>query len=115
MATAWKHMDAQPKRVLDIDEAAAVEHVLDVADSWQAGDIALTAALAEGGGLNPHTARMLAFHFAGSDPRIPALRRLSEIMSAGFKVRLSDGTFMEPDQFAASEQHVDDYHRRAAA
>ena len=115
MSTPWKHLDAQPKRVLDIDEAAAVEHVLDVAAAWQSGDISTSQALREDGGLdNAHRARGLAFRFAWADPRRPALERLSEIMSAGFKAHLSDGTFMEPDQWHASEQHVDDYHRRAA-
>lgn len=104
--STWKHLDDRPKRTLDIDEAAAVEHVLDVAAAWQQGDIALNAALSEGGGINPHTARTLAFHFAGSDERIPALRHLSEVMSGAFKVRLSDGTFMERDQWSTNERQV---------
>lgn len=114
MAT-WKHLDARPRRVLDIDEAAAVEHVLDVAQAWEQNDIPLAQALNEGGGMNPHRARALAFRFAWADPRRPALERLSELMSAGFKARLSDGTFMEPEQFAASQRHVDDYHRNRRA
>ncbi len=97
MTTTWKHItDTEPRMAtLDIDTAAAVEDCLEAADEWDAGRLPLEIALAQGGELNPHRARGLAFHHCRNDPRIPALRRLSDAMSrdAG-KVEMSNGGMM---------------------
>lgn len=95
MATTWKHMDAATPRELDIDEAAATEDVLAAAQEWQDGTLPTGEALKIGGGMNPHRARGLALRHRTDDPRLPALRRLSELMSTGNgKTILPDGTMI---------------------
>ncbi len=93
---------------LDIDTAAAVEDALEAADEWDAGRLPLEIALAQGGELNPHRARGLAFHHCRNDPRIPALRRLSDAMSAEHgKVAMPSGGFILGHVKNMSDWHVD--------
>lgn len=95
MSTPWKHIVDTEPRMLNIDEGAAVEDCLDAAQEWDAGQLPLEIALMQGGELNPHRARGLAFRHCRHDPRIPALRRLSEAMSAGSgKVAMPNGGMM---------------------
>ncbi len=108
MSAVWKHIAEQEPRILDIDEAAAVEDCLEAAQEWDAGRLPLEIALMQGGELNPHRARGLAFHHCRNDPRIPALRRLSDAMSrdAG-KVPIANGGFILGHVKNMSDFHVD--------
>lgn len=111
MSTIWKDVSATPTRELTLEEHEATEHVLDVAAAWRAGDISTGAALQEGGGLNPHRARGLAFRFRRDDARLPALEALSWRMSASFSIVLADGTLCQPAVWQASEHHVAAFRR----
>ncbi len=108
MSAVWKHIADTEPRTLDIDEAAAVEDCLEAAQEWDAGRLPLKIALMQGGELNPHRARGLAFHHCRNDPRIPALRRLSEAMSAEHgKVAMPSGGMIQSHVKNMSDWHVD--------
>lgn len=93
-STYWHDISITP-RTLDIDEAAATEDVLDAAAEWESGNLPTGEALKIGGGMNPHRARGLVFRYRRDDPRLPALQRLSELMSTGNgKTILPNGTMI---------------------
>ena len=111
MSTLWKDAAATPARQLTDEEIDATDHVLEVAEAWEQNDISIGQALAEGGGMNPHRARGLAFRFRRDDPRLPALERLSLAMSASDNKILPDGTMVPYDVWNASERMVASWKR----
>ena len=95
MSTVWNDVSVTVRDLTE-DESVAVDLALEAAADWQAGELPTGDALQVGGGMSPHRARGLAFRYRRDDPRLPALQRLSELMSTGNgKTILPNGTMVE--------------------
>lgn len=107
----WNDISITPRELTE-DETIATDLALEAAQDWQDGEIPTSDALQIGGAMNPYRARGLAFRFRRDDPRLPALQRLSELMSTGNgKTILPNGTMVPTHMINQSDWCIEQARR----